>query len=207
VKVFNKKRVLRTDIVDVLWDSLEKHGTPDGVTVREDTSWGEYVILCCENEGLSLSEDNSKYLVEGAVRSWLWEKEFIWRKPVRSMEWLFGEHVMLYDTFGCKEHHVIVTTYDDSRIVWNSTVLCPVCNKENFFSSNKAGEYRTGEYPLEWKIVSNDEEWSSILKYSQWSKKYLRRSNFKFQVKQLFRWKRNWSLLKYRLKKLLKRSK
>lgn len=171
-----KKKVHKLDIVDAMWDNIDKMRTSTNVVVNKDTTWKEYILLCCVAKGLDIS-NLADWQLEHGAKSWLWEKEFLFRKPVRTMKHFYGEHVMLYDVFGCKKHHVLVTTYDDSRIVWDATVLCPICNEENFQTIEPK------EYPLEHRVVEDDEEWEIQLLWAKNHKKDVKWSNFKYRLK------------------------
>ena len=161
----SKKFADRLDVVDAMWDNiLEEY-----VTVTEDTTWSEYAQACAGASRLRIREDVPSWFSEDAAQTWLWELTFLYSKPVRTMEHYYGDHAMLFDVFGCKEHKLIVKTFDDDRMVYHSTILCPICN-EAVITPDK-------HYPLQY-LVPSALTWERILATKKLYRKDVRKSNF-----------------------------
>ena len=169
-----KKYAHKLDIVDALWDEI----SDSAIETTLETTWEEYTRAVCEKAKLHINPSSENWIYDDAVKTWLWETDFLYTKPVRDMKYFYGEHALLYDVYGCEKHRVLVTTYDDYRIVWNSTVICPVCNAEKF----RIVEPKP--YPLRWEVVEDKEYWDVHLWRKNLHKKRTRESNIRH-------WKKN----------------
>lgn len=140
------------------------------------------------------TKDTEDWIKDLALGRFLFELKYVIREPVYTMKWLYGEHVNLFDVYGCKKHKWICTTHDDDCYIPNLTVFCPDCNKD-IVQESKIKDYKT---MVEGKYLTDD-EWQKTIDYSKIVKKYNRKENTKYWIK---KWQEK-GYLKYRISKLL----
>lgn len=157
------------DILDTMWNSFHD--------VDPKTKWRDFMNACSP-------VDVEEYIKEMALEKFLFETKYLFSKPDRStIKWLWGEHAMLYDIFGCSEHRFVCKTSDNyENYVDGLTVFCPECN-DNWMTEEKKKDYIS--------LVSGrfctKEEWKSYIKTSKWYKQFNRKQNFKYKLNRLFR--------------------
>lgn len=176
----NKKEITAWDILDGIWDFVENGNTEEiyGLNWQESV---EYIMK---------QHDISKFSVEEGVKKFLFEKEYFFKKPNRkTMKWLWGDHVLLFDLWGCDKHMFTIETSDSyDCMIDGQTVACPFCNEKNmsakgFVEYHKLGKQRSWE------------EWKKIRKTAEWHRKQIRKENFKYCFNRLF----EKGYLKYRI--------
>lgn len=167
----NQKEINAWDVVDGLWDFVEK-GNIEKVT---GMNWQESV------EYIFKRRDISNFSITEGVHKFLFEKKYFFSKPDRStMKWLWGDHVSLFDLWGCDKHMFTIKTsdsYDD--MIEGQTVACPFCN-EKIMSKKGFVEYFNLGKQRSW------EEWKQLEKTAKWHRDWNRKENFKYRVRQLF---------------------
>jgi len=72
--------------------------------------------------------ENNKHVDARNIKSFAWEYNNIKHLPVRTMKWINGEHVMLYDWYKCESCGTLVKTTDDIDECTYVLPLCPNCN-------------------------------------------------------------------------------
>ena len=170
------KEVTSWDVLDALWEEWEmfwdnKKTAPKTGTMKD---WTNSVIESCFPDGVD------KFHKENGINKFLYEFQIVYRKPNReSVKWLHGEHAFLYNVFGCEEHKVLITTYDDHRVVWDATTFCPMCNKDIILDIDK--------FALDYDVVS-DEIWDGNMSLAKFSRKLDRKNNIRYYWKNPKRW-------------------
>jgi hypothetical protein len=189
------KKVNAWDILDKVWDKFESYYETD-LSELKDASWQDFVNSCCPAE-------TEEYIKVAALEHFLFEVKYLVHKPNRNtMKWLWGEHVMLYDVYGCSIHKFQCVTSDSyDKHIDGLTVFCPVCNADKMINDRK------DKYENDVKgVYLTDEEWNQALKISKWHKDYNRRVNFKYTLKKWINPSYAYYRIVYEIKKLLKRS-
>lgn len=176
------------EITENIWDCFMYMAENQESSDFQDLSWDDLVNNCSNDE-------SPNWLKKLALNRFLFEKKYCWRKPIHNMEWLHGDHVMLYDLYGCKEHRFTITTSDMSgqNTPDYVSLFCPYCNAENMSDGKQIEyiEYMSGE-------IEDSEKWQATLKYSKWTKDWNRKENRKYKIKKFF------ELWQYKIKKFLR---
>ncbi len=182
------KKQTAFEITENIWDCFMYMAENLESKDFEDLQWNDLVENCS-------NADSPDWIKKLALNRFLFENKYCFQKPIGTMEWLHGDHVMLYDTYGCKEHRFTITTSD---MVGQDTpnyvsLFCPYCNAENMKKGKQSEyiEYMDGK-------VEDLETWKEVLKYSKWTKDYNKKENRKYKVKRFF------EKLKYKIQKVLK---
>lgn len=110
--------------VDKLWNRL-KNDLDNGILIKED--WNYPAI-----EKIMDQEGIESFWRKEIFCNFFWELSNIKRQPTRNLEWVDGEHAMLYDTYVCKDCGCIIHTRDDIEECF-APVFCPVCNPSQQF--------------------------------------------------------------------------
>jgi hypothetical protein len=187
-----KKKIISWELKNKLWEKWESF------YLIEDHNNSEYLKnLTFESLGDEVfPKDVEQWIKELALNRFKFELHFVMRKPIESLKWLYGEHAMLYDVFGCDKHKWTCVTHDDcDRYIEGLTVFCPECNKDIFMNEEKRKEYESlveGEF-------FTDDNWKKVMELSKWTKKWNRRQNFKYALKE---WTRKGYVI-YRIKRML----
>lgn len=166
-----KKELNAWDVVDAIWDFLNTGRTSE----IKGMTWNEAVKYIMKTDNIS------HYSIEEGVKKWLYETNYYKGKPNRStMRWLYGEHVLLYDIWGCEKHMFTLETSDDyEKHIEGQTVACPMCNKD-IMRPEKFTEY------LNMGNLHGEIEWKQVMKRSKFHKAYIRKENFKYAIRHLF---------------------
>jgi hypothetical protein len=184
-----KKELSVWDLKDMLWAKFESFYDMKDNQLDPKATWEDLADMC-------LPKNVDKNSREIAILKMRFEVKYVFRSPNnKTMKWLYGEHAMLYDVFGCKEHRFICTTHDDERFSLEQTIFCPKCNEPLFHSEKMRDEYIKwidGEY-------LDEAKWNMVMKTSKWFKKYNTRQNLRYHFQKWFR--KGYFI--YRLKKFL----
>lgn len=140
---------------DIVWDYILENVENGALDSKSETLTKDFkALLKAKHKELSADE---KYMGDEYMSSFIWEFNNVKKKPLRTMEWVNGEHAMLYDWFECTECGTLVETKDSEEECLYILALCPVCNKIK-------------SYP--WKAIRSDEEDPKKLKFnSLWLKR------------------------------------
>jgi hypothetical protein len=177
------------DILDSIWDEWELYVNeevqiPEELKNKTLKKLAEFVA--------SLYEVKHSFIRDFAVDSFIYEYKLLHHKPDRStVEYLYGEHVSLFDKFYCRKHHVVITTHDDERFITGQTVFCPVCNKEKFRDMKF-------ESCFDWKQVDSEGE-KFLFRMKKFNDGWNRKENFKYRIRNTIEW------AKYYYRKLFKK--
>ena len=176
------------EILDNIWDSINH------LNIQPETTWNDVVNVCS-------SENTKDYIKKWSLEKFLFETKYVFRKPNReTMEYLWGDHVSLYHSYGCKIHKFIGKSYDSyDRYIDGLTIFCPECNKEKFQDDKSKEKYID---LLDGKFCS-DEEWKEYIRYSKFNNKIIRKENLKYKIKQ---WS-NWHYIQYKFNLFIIKSK
>lgn len=175
------------EIQDKMWEKWESfYGHSESI---KGLTWEEFKNSFAA-EGVKESE------LDSAFERFIFELKYLIRKPdYSSIKWLYGEHAMLYDVWGCEKHRFECVTHDDDRFMDIRSIFCPVCNEDKMTEENK-NKYES----LVGAKYHTPEMWAEIMKISKWHKDYNRKENIKY-------WFKKWTekgYLKYRLITLFK---
>lgn len=184
------KRITAWEVLDVLWEKfdavIKEAAQKEDLNKYKNITWQELTNLFAPPEADAMAK-------EFGMEHFRYEAHFVFRTPVRSMKWLYGEHALLYDVFGCKEHKFTMVTHDDQGMILGQTALCPYCNSENMIKGREEEYMKTVEGQ-----THSEEEWKQIMKISKWHKDYNRKEHIKYLFEQ---WTRK-GYLQYRLRRL-----
>lgn len=166
-------KVSKFDILDHLWDmhenlvkSMQEKNYENSILHRflKDISRTTWAIITARSK----FPDVPEYLIECAIECFQYEQKYLFHKPNReTMSWMFGEHASLYDVFGCKIHHLTITTHDDERFIDGQTIFCPKCNEKILNKEINFDDYSD--------ITSSKELWEFILGQEKFYKQYYRK--------------------------------
>lgn len=169
-----RRKITAEMILDSLWMKYEEYLND----VQGDTTKYMVIRKWLYNTAGALYPQAESYLINQAVGAFLYEYLIVLKKPNRStVEHLYGDHIMLYDCFGCQKHKVIITVshMDGSGASEDATVFCPLCN---------------------WKILKSNYENTIQHKLT-----YVPESHWHYHERKSKEYKKNlfWSNLRWRL--------
>ena len=185
------------ELVDRLWDSiLDKGHRPS----PSDT-W-----ITFAQKQIQKNENADIYLIDRAIHIFKFEMKYLYKKPIRkTVKYMFGNHVMLFDTYGCYEHKLTMTTHDDERYNASLSVFCPYCNIKNLktttYEFTDMGKTSLEDYSKEIELKKHDEKsWNIVLKHKAFNDKWNRKENFKYFLNNIT----NFQYLKYKVSSIVK---
>lgn len=169
-----KKEIDSWTVLDGLWDALYLILKSDKLEEVKHLSWKEFAEKYVSDLG------DKPYFLSIALDRFHFERRFVFAKPNRgTMEHFHGDHISLYDVFGCHKHKITMTTHNDERYIEGATIFCPLCN-EGIFKSNESKE--SYENLLEFEKCS-DEKWNHELRWKKSHEEWTSKENFKYYVR------------------------